>query len=83
MRSDDFEVYPIAHKGRVYNIITEMDMSFREVRAMLDWLEAQGAFRPEGEDHDATLYSCPAEGFVFEVDVQGYEVVVYRRAVAE
>jgi len=83
MQPDNFEVYPIAHKGRVYNIITEMDMTFREVRAMLDWLEAHGAFPSEGEDRDAMLYSCPAEGYVFEVDVQGYEVVVYRRAAGE
>jgi hypothetical protein len=83
MDSDDFDVYPIAHKGRVYNVITEMDMTFREVRSMLDWLEANGAFAPAGEDREATLYSCPAEGFVFEVDVQGYEVVVYRRAAGE
>jgi hypothetical protein len=80
MDSDAFDIYPIAHHGRVYNIITEMDMTFREVRAMLDWLEANGAFPKEGaEQEPGPLYSCPAEGFLFEVDVQGYEVIVYRR----
>jgi len=80
MEVEDFDVYPIAHNGRVYNIITEMDMTFREVRAMLDWLDGQGAF---AGDDDALgpgkLFSCAVEGYLFEVDVQGYEVIVYRR----
>jgi hypothetical protein len=84
MDSDAFDIYPISHNGRVYNIITGMDMTFREVRAMLDWLDANGAFPSAGEEREPMeLYSCPAEGYVFEVDVQGYEVIVYRRAAAE
>lgn len=79
MEADDFEVYPIAHNGRVYNIITEMDMTFREVRAMLDWLDAQGAFQEDEALGPGKLYSVPAEGSLFEVDVQGFEVVVFRR----
>ncbi len=83
MDSHAFDIYPIAHNGRVYNIITELDMTFREVRAMLDWLEANGAFPKGGEEIEpGPLYSCPAEGYLFEVDVQGYEVVVYSRAIA-
>jgi len=86
LEADDFDVYPIAHNGRVYNILTAMDMTFREVRGMLDWLDAQGAFAggEEGaEPETGELFSCPVEGFVFEVDVQGYEVIVYRRGIAK
>ncbi len=80
MESEDFEVYPIAHKGRVYNIITAMDMTFREVRGMIDWLDAHGAFGDDGDASESgTLFTCPVEGAVFEVDVKGFEVVVYRR----
>jgi len=80
MDTDAFDIYPILHKGRVYNIITEMDMTFREVRSMLDWLDARGALPSNGEDREPEgPFSCPAEGFVFEVDVQGFEVVVFRR----
>ena len=80
MDTDEFDVYPIAHNGRVYNIITAMDMTFREVRAMLDWLDARGAFAVEEDAIESgTLFSCPVEGFVFDVDVQGFEVIVYRR----
>ena len=84
MDSDAFDIYPIAHNGRVYNIITGMDMTFREVRALLDWLEENGAFPNDAEEREpGPLYSCPAGGFLFEVDVQGYEVVVYRRQAVE
>ncbi len=80
MDEEDFEVYPIAHNGRVYNIITAMDMTFREVRGMIDWLDACGAFAGDVVGSDSgTLFSCPVEGYVFEVDVQGFEVIVYRR----
>jgi hypothetical protein len=79
MDADDFEVYPIAHNGRVYNIITGMDMTFREVRAMLDWLDAQGAFAEDDGLGPGRLYTLRAEEFVFEVDVQGFEVIVYSR----
>lgn len=80
METDDFDVYPISHNGRVYNIITAMDLTFREVRGMIDALAAMGAF-PAGPDAhgDGELFACTVEGFVFEVDVQGFDVVVYRR----
>lgn len=79
MDAEDFEVYPIAHKGRVYGIITGTDMTFREVRAMLDWLDAQGAFEGDDALGPGKLYTFRGEGVLLEVDVQGYEVIVYRR----
>lgn len=80
MEMDDFDVYPISHNGRVYNIITAMDLTFREVRGMIDALVAMGVFPTGPGAHvDGDLYTCAVEGFVFEVDVQGFDVVVYRR----
>jgi hypothetical protein len=77
---DDFDVYPISHNGRVYNIITAMDLTFREVRGMIDALVAMGAFPAgPGAHADGDLFTCSVEGFVFEVDVQGFDVMVYRR----
>ncbi len=84
MDADEFEVYPIQHKGMVYNIITPFDMTFVEVHAMLDWLIDRQAFKRSAEDESlgpAQLYTCDVEGVVFELDVQGYEVVIYRRSV--
>jgi hypothetical protein len=80
MDTDGFDVYPISHKGRVYNVITAMDLTFREVRGIIDASVALGAF-PAGTDaqEPGDLFTCAVEGFVFEVDVQGHDVVVYRR----
>ena len=77
------DIYPIEHKGRVYNIITAIDMSFREVRGMLDALAARDAFRRTPEDEfmgPGKLVTLEVEGVRLEVDVQGYEIVVYRRS---
>jgi hypothetical protein len=79
---EDLDVYPIEHRGKVYNIITSVDMTFREVRAMLDWLHGHDAFArtPEHEFMGpGKLFVCEIEGVVLEVDVQGYEVLVLRR----
>ena len=84
MDMGDFDVYPISHNGRVYNIITAMDLTFREVRGLIDALVALGAFAAGvGRDEPGDLITCAVEGFVFEVDVQGFDVVVYRRGPAK
>ncbi len=82
MEPDEMEIYPIEHKGKVYNIITATDMTFREVRAMLDWLAGHGAFAAAPGDESlgpGRLFTLEVEGVGLEVDVQGYEVIVYRR----
>jgi len=80
MEMDEYDVYPIYHKGRVYNIITSMDLAFREVRGMIDALAVLGAFSAgAGPQEPRDLFTCVVEGFLFEVDVQGFDVMVYRR----
>jgi hypothetical protein len=80
MEMDDFDVYPISHNGRVYNIITALDLTFREVRGLIDALVGLGAFSsgPGAHEH-GDLFTCDIGGVVFEVDVQGLDVMVYRR----
>lgn len=83
MNPDELEIYPIEHRGKVYNIITSVDMTFREVRGMLDWLTAQDAFLRTPEDEfmgPGKLYVCEIEGVTLEVDVQGYDVLILRRS---
>ncbi len=83
MDTEDFDVYPILHEGKVYNVITPFDMTFPEVHAMLSWLDGQGAFAFTAEDErigPGKLYSCSVLGGTFDVDVQGYEVIVFRRS---
>jgi hypothetical protein len=84
MDMDDFDVYPISHNGRVYNIITAMDLTFREVRGIIDASVALGTFAAGADAHEpGDLFTCAVEGFVFEVDVQGFDVMVYRREPAK
>ena len=79
-----FDVYPISHNGRVYNVITAMDLTFREVRGMIGALVALGAFATGVDAHEpGGLFTCAVEGIVFEVDVQGFDVMVYRREPAK
>ncbi len=82
MEPDEMEIYPIEHKGKVYNIITAYDMTFREVRGMLDRLSDRGAFAPTKDVEfmgPGQLFTLDVDGVELEVDVQGCEVVVYRR----
>ena len=84
MDMSDFDVYPISHNGRVYNVITAMDLTFREVRGMIDALVVLGAFAAGADAHEhGDLFTCAVEGIVFEVDVQGFDVMVYRREPAK
>jgi len=83
MRPEEFDIYPIQHNGKVYNLITPFDMTFVEVRALLDWLEEQSAFTVTPEDEfmgPGKLFTCSVQGVTFEVDVQRYEVIVYGRS---
>jgi hypothetical protein len=83
MADDEMDIYPIEHKGKVYKIITSFDMTFREVRGMLDWLSERKAFSLSPEDEfmgPGKMFHCEVEGAVLEVDVHGYEVVVYSRS---
>lgn len=83
MHYEELEIYPISHGGKVYNIITSYDMTFREVRGMLDWLEEREAFRKAPEDKfmgPGKLFTCHIEGVTLEVDVQGLDVLVLRRS---
>lgn len=83
MDTTGFESYPIVHKERHYILLAphDLDMTFVEVRAMLDLLERQGAFmvQAEEEGEPGTLFTVELPDVTFEVDVQGNEVVVFLR----
>jgi len=83
MAGEEMEVYPILHRDRIYNIITALDLTFREVRDLLDWLDEHRAFEPTEEREfmgPGEFYSPVIGGVSYEVDVHGFEVVVYRRS---
>jgi hypothetical protein len=72
-------VYPFHHRNRFFNIITHLDLTFPEVRAILDYLMDQKAFSEDAEWESAQMYRFTLGRIEYEVDVSGYEVVVYRR----
>jgi hypothetical protein len=75
------DIYPIHHKNLIFNLITDYDLTFVEVRAILDDLLDQGAFKEqEGEDAETgRFFDLKIANVQYIVDVNGYEVVVYRR----
>lgn len=85
MREEGFDVYPILHGGKVYNVVTALDLTFVEVRRLLDWLGERGAFSPSGDDESLgteRLFKAELPGATYDVDVQEQDVVVYRRTPA-
>lgn len=79
---DAYDVYPILHREKIYNLITAIDLTFVEVRSLIDYLEEQEAFGI-GDHKEAMesgrLYSVELDDVVYEVDVLGYEIAIYSR----
>lgn len=86
---EEFDVYPIHHRNRVFDVITPMDLTFVEVRALLDVLIERGSFEAveaAAADDDGSIDDDPgdiitveAAGALYTVDVNGFEVVVFRK----
>ncbi len=74
------EVYPFHHKNLFFNIITDYDLTFAEIREVLDYLLKADAFSEESEAFESgKFYDVQLGDFLYEVDVHRFEVVVYRR----
>jgi len=74
------EIYPIHHKNLIFNIITDYDLTFTEVRGILDYLLDAGAFKEqEGAEEIGKFFDFELEKVQYVVDVNAYEVIVYRR----
>ena len=74
------EVYPFHHRNLFFNVITDYDLSFEEVRGILDYLLEAEAFKEEGEDWGrGKLYDIQLGRVQYAVDTNRYEVVIYRR----
>jgi len=76
------EVYPFHHKNLLFNIFTDLDLTFTEIRGILDSLMEANAFsRDKEQDASAggTIYDIRLGPVQYTLDVLGYEVVVYQR----
>ena len=78
------EVYPFHHANLLFNIITDYDLTFEEIRGILDYLLKKEAFSEEGGEFEGgKFYDIRFGNVLYEVDVHGYEVVIYRRTELE
>ncbi len=78
------DVYPIEHRGLFLSIITDYDLSFKELHLLLDRLMEEEVFGPgRNEPGDGCFYDLVIDGWKYVVDAQGYEVVIYQKTLAE
>lgn len=80
------QAYPILHKSLIFQVLTDLDLPFAHIHAILDWLQERDAFPepgeegpdPEGETEGLPyrFFEVPTEGARYSVVVLGWEVVV-------
>jgi len=74
------EIYPFHHQNLIFNIITDFDLTFKEIRDILDYLLNAGAFQKEGENWgQGRIFDVQLDNALYTLDVVGYEVVFYQR----
>ena len=71
------ESIPFAHANQMFTITFEDDLSFVQVRAILDHLLAENAF-DEKTQEDRALYEIDVEDGCFKVWVAQMEVIVQK-----
>ena len=75
------DVYPLVYKNLIFNIITDEDISFVEIRKLLDYLIEEQAFDKSRDSlaDDPEMYEIYIDEHYYVVDVQNYEVAIYKR----
>jgi hypothetical protein len=75
------DVYPFHHRNLLFNVVTDLDLTFQEIREILDYLLEANAFPEEKEDNSegGRIYDIRLGPFDYVVDVLGYEIVIYQR----
>lgn len=78
---DDFDIYPIIHNNKFYNIISDLDLELKEVRELLDYIEEHGIMELQMKEHPDMAAICEIElsKAKFIVDVMNYEILIYKR----
>ncbi len=77
------EVYPFHHQNLFFNIITDYDLTFKEIRGVLDYLLKMEAFSEGDEFEGGKFYDIRLGHVLYEVDVHRCEVLIYRRTELE
>ena len=66
----------------MFNIFTDLDLTFKEIREVLDYLLEAKAFsgeKEEGASIGGMIYDIRLGEVQYTVDVLGYEIVIYQR----
>ena len=75
------DVYPFHHRNLLFNVVTDLDLTFQEIREILDYLlEAKAFSQEENTPEGGRIYDIRLGPVQFTVDVMGYELVIYQRA---
>jgi hypothetical protein len=74
------EVYPVHHRNILFNIFTDLDLTFAQIREILDYLlEAKAFPKEEDASEGGTIYDIRLGAVQYTVDVLGYEIIIYQR----
>jgi hypothetical protein len=77
------DVYPIQHKGMFLSIVTDLDLTFVELRGVLDMLMEENAFDKDKDAQDdlgpGRLIDIEFSGAKYVVDVYNKDVVIYTK----
>ncbi len=74
------EAYPFLHRNLFFNIITEYDLTFKEIRGILDTLLKKDAFHVEDQNWEGgKIYDIDVDHVQYIADVNRYEVAIYKR----
>jgi hypothetical protein len=74
------EIYPFHHQNLIFNIITDLDLTFKEIRDILDYLLKAGAFQQQNEEWgQGKIFDVQLDKVLYTLDVVGYEVIIYQR----
>ena len=79
------DIIPIIHKDRVVNIITDLDLTFVELRGLLDRLVEENAFDEKRLEDlgPGAIFDIVFEDSKYVVDVYLNDVVIYKKEKAK
>ncbi len=69
------EKIPFLHRQKMYNIITEDDMTFTALHYVIDELIEQGAFLDPDSDNPE-LYTISFEEIRYTIGVDGTDIII-------
>jgi hypothetical protein len=74
------ETYPFHHRNLFFQICTDYDLTFQEIRGILDFLLESQAFAEERNAwEEGQLYDLQIDKVRYVVDVMGPNVIIYQR----